>query len=231
MSKNTPNQTLFHQLCESNKMALSKTLVLYHDATWHIHHHLTPEDEIADHASPIGKYHQIFRGWEAMLRWMSQDSLKTVALKAFPGVIEPHLKAKGKLASKEALCVLVWNWRLYNAIDETAPVERQEGTYAVKNPLQRHSSIAGRTYRVTTPPADAKPYTSPAAMACLKIIKDCCARSNGVATEEQVKKEVFARHTEITETGDTSAWRFMQFYRPKLVDAGMVVYDKTGGGK
>lgn len=229
MSKSTPNKALFDQLCETNKHALSRTLVLYHDATWHITKHISKEEEIADHASAIGKYHNIFRGWETMLQWMSHNSLKTVALNAFPGIIEPHLKAKGKLATKESLCVLVWNWRLYNATDETIPVESEDRQYAVKNPLQKFSSIAGRTYRITTPPPDAKPYTSKAAMACLKIIKDCCEKSNnGLALEADVKKEVLSRHAEITSTGHVSAWRFLQFYRPKLVDAGHLVYDKLG---
>jgi len=89
---------------------------------------------------------------------------------------------------------------------------------------QRQSSIRGREYRIITPPKDTKPYTAPAAMACLKIIKDCCV-AKGFCTEGELKPQIMARASEITPKTD-SAWRFLQFYRPHLEKAEMITYKR-----
>lgn len=96
-------------------------------------------------------------------------------------------------------------------------------TKKVADPLQRQSSISGREYRIITPSKNAQPYTAPAAMACLRIIKDCCA-AKGFCTEGELKSQIIARASEITKIGN--AWRFLQFYRPYLEKAEMITYKR-----
>lgn len=213
MSKLTPNKDAYEKLRTTGQWAKA-TLLLRGDATWHIVKHMSNEEFIAEGYNVT----QIWRGWEDMLRSTTHDSLKTIHNKVWPDV-----KIGKALATKEALCLLIWNYRCSQAIDHT--VEVQTTTGVAKNPLQRASSIAGRVYKVITPSADAKPYTSPAAMACLKIIKDVCEANGGSCTEGQLKPVIMARASEITPKTN-SAWRFLQFYRPLLVNAEMITYTK-----
>jgi hypothetical protein len=125
----------------------------------------------------------------------------------------------------EALSTLIWNYRLSRAKDWTVP----EATLTTGSEI-RFSKIASRMYQVIDQPPGAKPYTSKAGLACYKIIVDVCGGNvGGTCTEGDLKKAVVERGLEITPThtkDPTSAWRFLQFYRPLLVEAGLLIYTK-----
>lgn len=194
---------------------LKACLILASDATWHI----CRTENSADAPLKMNQV-EVWHGWEEMLRRTTRKSLATLHEKffGFPCPSETKLTTM-------SLCILIWNYRCAHAIDHTIPVE--QGSTAA-NSLQRHSAIAHRTYQVITPSKDAKPYKSPAAMACLKIIKDCCEKGNGTCTEAELKVAVEQRALEITpSTAPNSAWRFLQFYRPKLVEAELIIYNKV----
>lgn len=215
MSK-TPNKTLYEQLRQSNKGTADCILVLETDATWHIYRHLSKEEQDNDFISPTGKITEVWRGWEDMLKRTTRKALETLHFSIF------QIPAPKKMTD-ESLCILIWNYRCYNALDHRIP--QDPPVNQVKNPLQRHSSIANRVYSILEPSADAKKFTSPAGLACLAIIKQCCEANGGVCTEGQLKPMIMENAAKITPKTD-SAWRFLQFYRPQLVEAELIAYKK-----
>lgn len=213
--KLTPNRAAYDKLCVASKSELSKILILTNEATWFIVRSPSQASAPLEH-----DVQQIFHGWEDMLACMSHKSLITLHQSFWPDI-----KIGKALESKEALCVLIWNYRLSKAVDLTVSEAAQT---IAKNPLQRASSIAGRTYRIITPSKDAKPFTSKAGLACLAIIKDVCGEA-GICSEGDLKLVVCSRGMEITKTAEadpTSAWRFLQFYRPLLVESELIEYKK-----
>ena len=191
-------------------------LVLTVDATWYIMRSLSQADGPRD-----VDIQETWHGWEEFLQTHTHEKLKTIHNLAFPGIKIPKA-----LTAKEALCMFIWNYRLSKAIDVRFPQVKEN---AVKNPLQRASAISGRRYVLTTPDADAKPFTSPAGLACLALIKECCGDSI-VCTEGDLKALVLQKGETITPTAKedpSSAWRFLQFYRPKLVEAQLITYHKV----
>lgn len=215
----TPNKEAYESLKLANNTNLNKILVLCHDATWHIvkHYDLANGPAVGPRLSEIQEQ---FNGWQGMMATMSRKSFETLHNSFFPDV-----KISKKMTTEE-LCVIIWNYRLSKAIDHTIETTSTPGL--AKNPLQRKSSIAGRTYELITPSADAKKFTSPAGLACLKIITDCCGEAR-TCTEGDLKALVVQRGLEITKTHEsdpTSAWRFLQFYRPLMVASELIVYKK-----
>lgn len=214
MSK-TPNKALYDKLKQAIGPQLNAILVIHQDATWHIYKHLSKEEQDNDFQNPNGKIQEAWRGWEDMMNRTTEKSLRTLHNAIF------QFQAP-KLMTKEALTVIIWNYRCHHAEDHTK-VENKPGV--AKNPLQRKSSIGSRTYRCVTPPPDAKPFTSPAGIACYNILKSCCNNNGGSCTEEQLKQLVLARGAEITPKVE-SAWRFFQFYRPGLIESQLIIYTK-----
>lgn len=207
----------YDQLRQAIGPQLKACLILSADATWHI-----CRSEISAHAPLAMNQTEVWHGWEEMLRRTTRKSLATLHERLFGFTCPTEAKM-----STMSLCILIWNYRCAHAYDHVAEDEKGKvGNNAGTNPLQRHSNIANRTYQIIKPSKDAKPYTSPAAMACLKIIKDTCDANGGTCTEAQLKEQIIARATEITKKDD-SAWRFLQFYRPKLVDAEQIIYNKV----
>lgn len=213
----TPLKAAYQALCQSSKELSAKILILTHDGTWYIVRSTSQADAPLD-----SEVQCVYHGWEEFMRLNSVQSLTTTHKHVWPDY--PITKA---LASHASLSTLIWNYRLSKAIDLTRP---QTPDSVVKNPLQRASKIATRSYTIiTNPPADAKPFTSKAGLACLKIIKDVCELHGGVCTEGQLKPVVCSRGLEITKTAEkdpTSAWRFLQFYRPQLVESQLITYTK-----
>ena len=215
----TPNKSAYDSLKLANNTNLNKVLVLCHDATWHIvkHYDLINGPAVGPCLSEIQEQ---FNGWQGMMQTMGRKSFETLHKSFFPDV------KLTKKTTTEELCVIIWNYRLSKAHDWTAATPSNPGD--AKNPLQRKSAIAGRTYELITPSADAKKFTSPAGLACLKIIQDVCGESK-VCTEGDLKAAVVQRGLEITKTHEsdpTSAWRFLQFYRPLMVASELIVYKK-----
>lgn len=190
---------------------LNAVLILATDATWHI-----VRTEFSAHAPLAVNQTEVWHGWEEMMQRTTEKHARILHERLF-GFPWP------KKDTYMSLVILLWNYRCKHAIDHT--VDEGQASVTAGNPLQRHSSIAGRTYQVITPSMDAKAYTSPAAMACLKIIDDVCKANGGTCTEEQLKKVVLERGAEITPKVE-SAWRFLQFYRPLLVNAERIIYKK-----
>ena len=212
----TPNRSAYEALLTLSKTNSEKILLLCHDASWYI---VRVWDEVGGCGQ--GPRHEevqeTWKGWEEMNRRMSQSSLETLHKALWPDI--PMGKA---MKVKEALSSLIWNYRLSRAKDWTVD-NIEPGA-----PVVRKSVIAGRTYTVTEPIAGTAPYTSKAGLACYKIIKEVCGTS-GTCTEGDLKKVIVERGQEITPThkdDPTSAWRFLQFYRPHLVAAGMLIYTK-----
>lgn len=215
--KLTPNRAAYEALRKSSKEASLKKLIMTHEGVWYVVRSETQAN------APLDTDIQVtYNGWESFNRLNSYQSLATTHKHVWP-----DYEIGKALKSQEALSTLIWNYRLSKAIDLTVP---QTAENEVKNTLQRASSIAGRSYTIinNTPP-DAKPFTSKAGLACLKIIKDVCELHGGICTEGQLKPIVCARGTEITKTAEqdpTSAWRFLQFYRPQLVESQLITYTK-----
>ena len=219
MATKTPNKDLYDKLKASNKGNMNNILVLETDATWHIYRKLSKEEKDNDMINPNGKITDCWRGFEDFEKRSPRKSLESLHQSLF----QFKAPSESKMSTM-SLAVLIWNYRNYHATDHSKPIESQ---VPGQTPGQRFSSIGGRVYKLATPiPGVHKEYTSKAGLACLKIITDMCKVStDGTVNEALLKPEVMKRAAEITPKTD-SAWRFLQFYRPLLVDAGLIEYIK-----
>ncbi len=215
MSK-TPNKTQYDKFKQAIGKQLNAILVKHHDATWHIYKHLSKEEQDNEFASSTSQIQEVWRGWEDMLKRTIETSLRSLHESIF------QFPAPKKM-TKEELTVIIWNYRCFHAEDRTKPSETKPGI--AKNPLQRRSAIGSRTYRLSVPQSDAKPFTSKAGIACYTIVKAVCQANGGSCTEEQLKPIIMARAIEITPKVE-SAWRFFQFYRPGLIESQLIIYIK-----
>lgn len=222
--KLAPNRAAYDELCKSNKSNMELTLVRTNEATWLLVDKLTINPNLA--LINETSWQQVFPGWDIFLQFHSLKSLQTMHKVMFPDI--PIGKAQ---ATRESLAVLIWNARLAKATDirkaSIAAAEKSGGTF--KNPMQRASAIATRTYTIIPPeqrPADAKQFTSPAGIACYNLIVECCGES-GSCVEGDLKKLVEEKGTLITKSDKANApWRFLQFYRPLLVESQWIAYQK-----
>ena len=212
----TPNKTQYDKFKQAVGRQLNFILVIHTDATWHIYKKLSKEERDNDFINPNGLIQQAWHGWEDMCKSETETTLRRLheSIFKFPAP---------KKMTKESLTIVIWNYRCYMAEDHTIPAETKPSN--AKNPLQRRSSIGSRTYRCINPPPDAKPFTSKAGLACLKILSDVCQQHDGSCTEEQLRLAILARGAEITPKVE-SAWRFFQFYRPGLIESQLIIYIK-----
>jgi hypothetical protein len=219
MATKTPNKDLYDKLKASNKGNMNNILVLETDATWHIYRKLSKEEQANDFATATGKITTAWHGFDVFEKDFTRKTLESL----HQSIFQFKAPSESKMSTM-SLALLIWNYRNYHATDHSKPAESQ---VPGQTPGQRFSSIGGRTYKLATPiPGVHKPYTSKAGLACLKIITDMCkASSDGTVNEAMLKPEVMKRASEITPKTD-SAWRFLQFYRPLLVDAGLIEYQK-----
>lgn len=205
---------------------LKCALYLMEDATWHLyrseHDALTPRDPLA-WRSPTAQFWKNWEDFNGMPEKIARQQHELLF----------HFPAP-KDMTKIELTVLIWTYRCKRAEDH-----RTEEQINPTQSGQRKSSIAGRTYEVVYPAPDhlliadgvgvvdgitELKVTGKQGLVCYRIIEQAAGESR-IVTEGDLKLEVEKRALEITPKAD-SAWRFLQFYRPKLVEAGMIIYNK-----
>lgn len=207
---------------------LKCALYLFDDATWHIYRSEMDSMAPSDSNKNVMSY---WKNWEAFDGGMALSLAQKQHELLFG--FKPH-----KNTSKIELTLIIYAYRCAQAIDHRTEATMREGARVAGNPLERKSSIAGRRYRILPVPdnlliADGtgivdgiteKKVTGKQGLVCYRIIEQTAA-TDKVVSEGRLKTEVERRAAEITTKVD-SAWRFMQFYRPILVSAGLIEYIK-----